>query len=140
MKHTDVSRDKDGRLYDSRSGLGGYYRYGPRKLVDLCNMKFSNNPGDEVKINIDRVKIHKSVIARAKSGAHEYAPIGIPENYQLVSDEGIEPQTRLETLQEAEQPLRGPGSDLEHRVAATDRLFPDRIQHDLSRRLSVLQC
>ncbi len=102
LKHTTVSRDKDGRLYDSRSGLGGYYRYGPRKLAELCNMKFSNKPGDEVKIDIDRVKIHKSVIARAKSGAHAYAPIGIPEHYQLVSDEGIEPQTRLETLQEAE--------------------------------------
>ncbi|MEH2570564.1 DUF2235 domain-containing protein [Bradyrhizobium sp. AZCC 2289] len=101
LKRTETSRDKDGRLYDSRSGLGGYYRYGPRKLVDLCSMSFSSKPGDEVKIDIDRVKIHKSVIARAKSGAHEYAPIGIPENYLLVSDEGIEPQARLESLQEA---------------------------------------
>jgi hypothetical protein len=101
LKRTETSRDKDGRLYDSRSGLGGYYRYGPRKLVDLCNMRFSSNAGDEVKIDINRVKIHKSVIARAKSGAHEYAPIGIPENYLLVSDDGIEPQTRLESLQEA---------------------------------------
>jgi uncharacterized protein (DUF2235 family) len=32
-------RDKDGRLYDSRNGLGGYYRYGPRKIEDLNNMK-----------------------------------------------------------------------------------------------------
>ena len=101
MKRTETSRDKDGRLYDSRSGLGGYYRYGPRKLVDLCNMELSKAPGDEVKIDINRVKIHKSVIARAKSGAHEYAPIGIPENYLLVSDEGIEPQQMLESLQEA---------------------------------------
>ena len=101
IKRTETSRDKDGRLYDSRSGMGGYYRYGPRKLVDLCNMKFSNAPGDEVKIDINRVKIHKSVITRAKSGAHEYAPIGIPRNYLLVSDNGIEPQQTLETLQEA---------------------------------------
>ena len=28
-------RDKDGRLYDSRKGLGSYYRYGPRKISDL---------------------------------------------------------------------------------------------------------
>lgn len=101
MKRTETSRDKDGRLYDSRSGLGGYYRYGPRKLVDLCNMRFSSTPGDEVKIDIDRVKIHRSVIARAKSGAHEYAPIGIPQNYLLVSDKGIEPQQTFETLQQA---------------------------------------
>lgn len=101
MKRTETSRDKDGRLYDSRSGLGGYYRYGPRKLVDLCNMQLSKAPGDEVKIDIDRVKIHKSVITRAISGAHEYAPIGIPQNYLLVSDKGIEPQQALESQQEA---------------------------------------
>ena len=35
------SRDKDGRLYDSRQGLGGYYRYGPRKLELLCDVRFS---------------------------------------------------------------------------------------------------
>ena len=33
-----AARDKDGRLYNSRSGVGGYYRYGPRKILDLCHM------------------------------------------------------------------------------------------------------
>ena len=32
---TDSAKDKDGRLYDSRSGLGGYYRYSPRKIQDF---------------------------------------------------------------------------------------------------------
>ena len=32
---TDSAKDKDGRLYDSRSGLGGYYRYSPRKISDF---------------------------------------------------------------------------------------------------------
>jgi hypothetical protein len=27
LVHAQSSKDKDGRLYDSRSGLGGYYRY-----------------------------------------------------------------------------------------------------------------
>jgi Uncharacterized alpha/beta hydrolase domain (DUF2235) len=31
MINTKAARDRDGRLYDSRSGLGSYYRYGPRK-------------------------------------------------------------------------------------------------------------
>ena len=137
--HRDRPRDKDGRLYDSRSGLGGYYRYGPRKLVDLCNMRFSANAGDEVKIDIDRVKIHRSVIARAKSGAHEYAPIGIPENYLLVSDDGIEPQDAAGIAAAGQRPLRGPGSDLEHRLATADRVFPDRVHHDLSGGLSAAQ-
>jgi uncharacterized protein (DUF2235 family) len=30
---TESAKDKDGRLYDSRSGLGGYYRYSPRKFM-----------------------------------------------------------------------------------------------------------
>src|SRR5262249_6126726 len=33
--------DKDGRLYDSRHGVAGYYRYGPRKLQDLCHRRAS---------------------------------------------------------------------------------------------------
>src|SRR5690349_4619670 len=37
FKNAISKRDKDGRLYDPRQGLGGYYRYGPRKLVELCN-------------------------------------------------------------------------------------------------------
>jgi hypothetical protein len=28
--HPETLQDKDGRLYDPRKGLGGYYRYGPR--------------------------------------------------------------------------------------------------------------
>ena len=32
-----AKQDKDGRLYDSRSGFAGYYRYGPRDIQDLCN-------------------------------------------------------------------------------------------------------
>ena len=32
---TDSAKDKDGRLYDLRSGLGGYYRYSPRKISDF---------------------------------------------------------------------------------------------------------
>ena len=32
---TDSAKDKDGRLYDLRSGLGGYYRYSPRKITDF---------------------------------------------------------------------------------------------------------
>ena len=35
MINTKAARDKDGRLYDLRSGLGSYYRYGPRKLAEF---------------------------------------------------------------------------------------------------------
>ena len=32
LKQTRAAQDKDGRLYDFRAGLGGYYRYGPRSI------------------------------------------------------------------------------------------------------------
>ncbi len=78
-----LARDKDGRLYDSRSGLGGYYRYGPRKVSDLCDSKLSNKSRDCVFIAMP--KIHESVFERMKVGAHLYAPIGLPETYEVAT-------------------------------------------------------
>ena len=68
-------RDKDGRLYDSRNGLGGYCRYGPRKIEDLNHMRFSLREHDSV--DNERTIIHETAIQRAITGAHRYAPIGI---------------------------------------------------------------
>jgi uncharacterized protein (DUF2235 family) len=79
------SADKDGRLYDSRQGLGGYYRYGPRKIYDLCHMKLSRRDKDEV--TIDLPKIHESAFRRTINGAHAYAPIGFPRDYAVVLEE-----------------------------------------------------
>jgi hypothetical protein len=84
--NTSAARDKDGRLYDSRSGLGGYYRYGPRNLAELCHDKFSDNPGDQVNIRLP--KIHESVFRRIQNNAHPCAPLGIPADYEVVTDTG----------------------------------------------------
>jgi uncharacterized protein (DUF2235 family) len=80
------SADKDGRLYDSRRGLGGYYRYGPRKIYDLCHRRASRREDDEV--TIDLPKIHESAIDRVVNGAHAYAPIGFPARYAVVMRSG----------------------------------------------------
>src|SRR5262249_21921894 len=72
VKHVDAAQDKDGRLYDSRAGIGGYYRYGPRKIADL----YTNSKVIP--------KIHESVLARIQVGAHLYAPINLPANYAEV--------------------------------------------------------
>jgi uncharacterized protein (DUF2235 family) len=74
--------DKDGRLYDSRSGLGGYYRYGPRSVQDLCNVTSGD---DRDKVTIERPKIHETVFRRTALAAHSYAPIGLPKEYDVVS-------------------------------------------------------
>jgi uncharacterized protein (DUF2235 family) len=84
--NTSAARDKDGRLYDSRSGLGGYYRYGPRNLAELCHDRFSEIPGDQVNIRLP--KIHESVFRRIQNNAHPCAPLGIPAEYEVVTDAG----------------------------------------------------
>ena len=89
------AQDKDGRLYDSRSGLGGYYRYGPRD-VELLSNSISDDPRERVKVL--RPKIHCSVLERVKLNAHLYAPIGIPRSYSVVSyGRSVGPSTDYET-------------------------------------------
>jgi hypothetical protein len=93
--YAEWRRDKDGRLYDSRNGLGGYYRYGPRKIEDLSHMRFSWRKDDFVDNNPPT--IHESAIMRARQGAHRYAPIGIPQTYQILNDAGLQPQSIQES-------------------------------------------
>jgi uncharacterized protein (DUF2235 family) len=79
LKQARAAQDKDGRLYDSRSGLGGYYRYGPRNITRLFAAVSS-------KLRNKRVpKIHESVVDRIQVGAHLYAPIGLPAEYAVVT-------------------------------------------------------
>jgi len=94
MVFAEWRRDKDGRLYDSRNGLGGYYRYGPRKIEDLSHMRFSLRKDDFVDNNPPI--IHETAIQRAVRGAHRYAPIGIPRAYEVMTDAGIQPQENYE--------------------------------------------
>jgi uncharacterized protein (DUF2235 family) len=81
IKWISSSQDKDGRLYDSRAGLGAYYRYGPRKVSDLCNDK-------SVGVSVPMPKIHETVFERIDSGCNAYAPIGLPPDYVIVANSG----------------------------------------------------
>jgi uncharacterized protein (DUF2235 family) len=82
LLNTYSGADKDGRLYDSRRGVAGYYRYGPRRIGDLGHMRFSRRKQDTVRIDLP--KIHESALDRARNGAHTYAPIGFPARYAVV--------------------------------------------------------
>ena len=86
FKNAISKRDKDGRLYDPRKGLGGYYRYGPRKLVPEFYPEMKKREDDEV--SVGRAKIHESVFRRIGNHAHAYAPIGLPPIYDVVKDNG----------------------------------------------------
>jgi len=83
VRYVKSASDQDGRLYDSRHGLAGYYRYGPHKLKDLCNMRFSSKEDDEVTVR--EPKIPASVFERIIHGAHAYASIGLPEHYAVAA-------------------------------------------------------
>ncbi|MBI1204151.1 MAG: DUF2235 domain-containing protein [Rhodopseudomonas sp.] len=82
LGHSQTAEDKDGRIYDPRSGLGGYYRYGPRDLTVLGQDFLSRRGGAAVP------RIHESVLARVKNYAHVYAPKGLPEHYEIVTPSG----------------------------------------------------
>ncbi|MBI1311217.1 hypothetical protein GC176_07905 [bacterium] len=62
--------DPDGPLYDSRAGLGRFYRYKPRKLKLLCD-----------DAGIGKPILHPAVFSRLGSRVQDYAPTGIPEDY-----------------------------------------------------------
>jgi uncharacterized protein (DUF2235 family) len=80
-------RDKDGRMYDPRAGLGSYYRYGPRKLELLCNANYAKSKDEDDEVVIWRPKIHETAFSRIGNRAHAYAPVGLPRVYDVVRQE-----------------------------------------------------
>jgi len=78
-----------GPLHDSRRGIGGYYRYQPRKLsahidpVDPTTL-LMQNPSSRGRAMLRSVNIHQSVFDRICHGADRYAPIVLPATYQVV--------------------------------------------------------
>src|SRR4029077_13420912 len=82
-RRVESTQDKDGRIYDSRNGLSGYYRYGPRSVAALSNSKYSDDKRDGVKM--ETPKIHQSVSARIAVDAHLYAPVALPADSEFLT-------------------------------------------------------
>jgi uncharacterized protein (DUF2235 family) len=99
--------NKFDKLHDSRHGLGGYYRYEPRKLADL----YAADPVKRVRMSdlMQGVQslfkgdqgaahlrgdlapcptIHESVFQRIEANTDGYAPIVLPETYQVTTKAG----------------------------------------------------
>jgi len=93
--HPNTAQDKDGRIYDPRAGLGGYYRYGPRDLKALGEGLLSRRGA------VGLPRVHESVFRRIKNHAHSYAPVGLPEQYEVVTASG-------EALSPARNPYETP--------------------------------
>lgn len=65
------------KTHDSRSGLGMFYRYQPRKIVEYC----ADN-------RIDVPEIHDCVFERIAQGIFGYAPVSIPNTFEVVDNKG----------------------------------------------------
>jgi uncharacterized protein (DUF2235 family) len=64
-----------GRIYDSRSALGVFYRYHPRSAADLM--------GDGVS-----PLVHSSVLVRIADGSDGYAPVSLPRKIDILTPSG----------------------------------------------------
>ncbi len=65
--------DVDDKLYDSRSGLGVFYRWQPRDVQKLCAQ------------NGITPKLHRSVFERIARNTEGYAPGSVPSQLEIVS-------------------------------------------------------
>ncbi len=122
----DVHRDVHDRLYDSRAGLGVYYRWQPRRVVALSREQ-----------GITRPKVHESVFERAILKTEGYAPLNVPFPCEVVwtrpKGAAAAPSVELDIEESAtaiEPSLRG-----ETNPAFTDRLA--RITDQFAMQLGV---
>jgi hypothetical protein len=119
--HTKSASDFRGRLYNSRSGLGAFYRYGPR---DIRNLSYHLNPRNrEDDVRIDLPKVHYTAIERIMDGAHPYAPTGLPANYAVVDEKGRILGPDKNPYETAEQAKFRYG----HQSAVWDKIWKRRI-------------
>jgi uncharacterized protein (DUF2235 family) len=85
-----------GPVHNSRSGLGSYYRYQPRRLAAYLKEDFDDHLahrdpqarlGDDGRIErrelLREIRLHESVIARIASGTDNYAPVSIPARFEV---------------------------------------------------------
>ena len=66
-----------GEQYDSRSGVAGYYRYGPRKVRELCE-------DTEHGVKVARVNVHPAVFERIERHQVEYAPVSLDRPFDVL--------------------------------------------------------
>lgn len=59
-----------GEQYDSRSGLAGYYRYGPRKVADLC-------ADPDHRVDVPTARVHPAAYSRIVVRERDYAPVSL---------------------------------------------------------------
>ncbi len=59
-----------GEQYDSRAGIAGYYRYGPRKVAELCDDKKHG-------VQVPTLRVHSEAYDRIALWVRDYAPVSL---------------------------------------------------------------
>ncbi|AMY07656.1 hypothetical protein LuPra_00831 [Luteitalea pratensis] len=82
-----------GPIHDSRHGVGSYYRYQPRKIAAWLHPVDARTYSlrDPAIVTVDghpkglltHVRVHESVVARIANGTDRYAPITLPEHFEV---------------------------------------------------------
>ncbi|HEX7035320.1 MAG TPA: DUF2235 domain-containing protein [Pseudomonadales bacterium] len=80
--------DPFGPMHDSRSGVGAYYRYQPRKIAARLEApdrttRILQDPDMQGRGLLTEVRIHDSVVRRIQDGPDGYAPIVLPGDYAV---------------------------------------------------------
>lgn len=88
LEHHTKKADAFGRLYDSRQGVKGYYRYNPRRIEWLSNGQRHERGLAKPTVTIPRPKVHESVFRRISAAPEAYAPIVLPPAYAVVMEDG----------------------------------------------------
>ena len=77
LRYNDIARQEiadhvnpDGEKYNSRSGVAGYYRYGPRQVAALCNDKDHG-------VRVPTVHVHPAAYARIFAWRRDYEPVSL---------------------------------------------------------------
>jgi uncharacterized protein (DUF2235 family) len=89
-----------GLMYNSRSGVGAYYRYQPRKIAARLehpdpNTLMMQDPNRRGVGFLTTVTIHESVWHRIAAGTDSYAPIVIPDRFHVLKSDGTTEERTL---------------------------------------------
>ena len=76
--------DDTGPIHNSRRGLGGYYRYNPRRIEALAHQ----DQEKKTHVRVQRSKIHESVLRRIQTGHDGYAPFVLPPSFAVMKFDG----------------------------------------------------
>ena len=99
-RETPTPRDDFGKMYNSRSGVGSYYRYQPRKIAARLEHPdpttlMMQDPNRKGRGFLKNVTIYESVWNRIEAGTDAYASIVLPDQFRVLKKDGSIVQKRL---------------------------------------------